>query len=215
MSPSERARVLDTPHVFIQGKGIRTILLLHGTGGDENSLVPAGRRVDSSASLLGVRGKVLENGMARFFRRFAEGVFDIEDVRFRANELAEFVAEASREYGFSPGSVAILGYSNGANIGAALLLLRPESARLAMLFRPMLPLVPEVRPDLSGKSVFLSAGSRDTMIPGDGTRELERALASAGAQVTMNWEPSDHRLTSSDISKAADWLTAQPEGKVS
>ncbi len=211
MNQSERARALDTPHVFIQGKGIRTILLLHGTGCDENSLVPAGRRVDGSASLLGVRGKVLENGMARFFRRFAEGVFDVEDVRFRADELAKFVAEASREYGFSPGSVVMLGYSNGANIGAAMLLLRPESARLAVLFRPMLPLDPQAIPDLSGKRVFLSAGSRDTMIPGDSTRELERVLTSAGAQVTMNWEPAGHRLTSSDLSKAADWLAAQPE----
>lgn len=193
-------------HVFVPGTGKRTIVLLHGTGGDENSLLSLGRRVDRSASLLGVRGRVLERGLPRFFRRFADNVFDVEDVKFRANELADFIERASSDHGFSLGSVVVLGYSNGANVGAALLLLRPAVTASAILFRPMLPLNPESLPDLSGKHVFMSAGDHDGLIPEQSTRDLERTLKAAGAQVTMNREKADHGLTSSDIEKAAAWL---------
>jgi predicted esterase len=211
VTSAEKWDTIGFPHVFVPGTGSKTLLLLHGTGGDENSLLSLARQVGGDASLLGVRGKILENGMPRFFRRFAEGVFDIEDIKFRAGELAEFVAAASARYGFSGDRVVTLGYSNGGNMGAALLLLRPEASRYAILFRAMLPLRPESLPDLSHKGVFISAGRNDTMIPGEGTLALESILVSAGARVTTNWEPADHRLTPSDVSRARDWLSEQSD----
>jgi len=194
-------------HRYIPGTNGATLLLLHGTGGDESSLLPIATMVDSGASVLAVRGKVLENGLPRFFRRFAEGVFDVEDLKFRADELADFLVWASHEYGFSPGSLTALGYSNGANIGAGLLLLRPEVLGKAILFRPTMPLVPDKTPDLSGKSVFVSFGRYDQMTPEGKTLELEEFLKSAGALVTTNWEEATHSLTPDEIEKARYWLS--------
>ena len=142
----------------------------------------------------------------RFFRRLAEGVFDVEDLRFRTAELADFVSAASKKYGFDPSSVVGLGYSNGANMGASLLLLRPETMKRAILFRAMLPLKPEKKPDLSGKKVFISAGRSDSMIPREGTIALQKMLGDAGAEVTMNWEDSTHSLTSVEVGKAKEWF---------
>ena len=144
--------------------------------------------------------------MPRFFRRFGEGKFDIEDLKFRTSELADFVLTASKKYGFDQRSLVALGYSNGANIAASLLLLRPETLNRAILFRAMLPLEPDKVPDLSDKLVFISAGSFDTMIPKDGTLALEKLLEKAGAKVTMNWEDSTHSLTNAEIVKAKGWL---------
>jgi predicted esterase len=192
-------------HRYVPGKG-STLLLLHGTGGDESSLVPIAKMVDGEASVLAIRGKVLEDGAPRFFRRFAEGVFDIEDLKFRANELADFLVSASREYGFAPDSLVALGYSNGANIGATLLLLRPEVLGKAILFRPTLPLVPGTTLDLSGKLVFISAGRYDEMTPQSGVKDLEAFLKAAGAQVTTNWEDATHSLTRHEIERAGIWL---------
>ena len=142
-----------------------TLLLLHGTGGDENDLVSLGRTLDPDANLLSPRGKVLENGMPRFFRRLAEGVFDEEDVKRRADELAAFVREAADAYGFAADRVAAVGYSNGANIASAALLRHPGLFRAAVLLRPMVPFEPEALPDLAGVPVFLSAGRRDPIVP--------------------------------------------------
>src|SRR5215217_265848 len=139
----------DFLHEFVPGGSSRTLLLLHGTGGNERDLIPLGRALDSNASLLSPRGKVLENGMPRFFRRLAEGVFDLEDLKTRTNELADFVAAAARHYKFAADHVVGIGYSNGANIAASMLLLRPEIMHEAILFRPMVPLIPEKLPNLS------------------------------------------------------------------
>src|SRR6476646_3067578 len=116
----------DFLHEFVRGKSDRTLLLWHGTGGNERDLIPLGREIDPDASLLSPRGKILENGMPRFFRRLAEGVFDLEDLKYRTNELAEFIAAAGEHYGFAADKLVAVGYSNGANIAASLLLLRPE-----------------------------------------------------------------------------------------
>jgi len=195
-------------HRFIPAKrdGANTLLALHGTGGDEDDLLSLARMIDGEASVLSPRGKVLENGMPRFFRRLAEGVFDVEDLRFRTAELANFVSAASKKYGFDPRSVVGLGYSNGANIGASLLLLRPATLERAILFRAMLPLKPGKKPDLSGKKVFISAGRSDSMIPREGTIALQKMLEDAGAKVTMNWEDSTHSLVSVEVGKAKEWL---------
>jgi phospholipase/carboxylesterase len=192
-------------------KSKTTLLVLHGTGGDEDDLIPLAKMIDDQAAILSPRGKVLENGMPRFFRRLAEGVFDIEDLKLRTNELADFVTKASRKYNFDPKSVIALGYSNGANIAASMLLLGPESLKGAILFRAMIPLQPETTPDLSDKRIFVSAGRYDSIIPQDKTIELVRLFESAGANVTMNWEDSTHALTQGEIEKAKNWL--KQEGK--
>ena len=183
-----------------------TLLVLHGTGGNEDDLLSMANMIDDQAAILSPRGKVLENGMPRFFRRLEEGVFDIEDLKFRTNELADFVNKASRRYGFDSKSVIAVGYSNGANIAASMLLLRPESLKGAILFRAMIPLQPERMPVLSGKRIFVSAGRYDTLIPRDKTRELVGFLEKAGANVTMNWEDSTHSLAAGELEKAKNWL---------
>jgi phospholipase/carboxylesterase/glyoxalase family protein len=143
-----------------------TLLLLHGTGGDENNLVPLGNELWPGAALLSLRGKVLENGMPRFFRRFAEGVFDIEDLKFRAEELAQFIEAASKRYDFSTKKLIAVGYSNGANIAASLILLHPHHLAAAVLFRAMVPFEPDIIRDFSNLSVFIGAGARDPIVPG-------------------------------------------------
>ena len=182
------------------------LLLLHGTGGDENDLLPLGGMLLPGAALLSPRGQVLENGMPRFFRRLAMGVFDEEDLVRRTGELADFVAAAARHYGFDANAVTAAGFSNGANIAAALMLLRPETLRRAVLLRAMVPLSQPPRPDLSGRAAFLAAGRQDTMVPAANTEQLAGLLRDAGAAVQLHWSPSGHELTKSDVEAAADWL---------
>ena len=196
---------------FKPGSPERTLLLLHGTGGNEESLLPLAKAIDPEAAVLAVRGKVLENGMPRFFRRFAEGVFDIDDLRFRTSELADFTVRSSAKFGFALASVVAVGYSNGANIGGSLLLLRPEVLGRAILIRPTLPLRPEVVPDLSRKSVLISAGTHDGLIPREGTLDLEELLKSAGADVTTNWVDADHGLVGSEVNAIRAWLVGTDE----
>jgi phospholipase/carboxylesterase len=196
----------DFIHEFVPGTSERTLLLLHGTGGNERDLIPLGRELDPSAALLSPRGKVLENGMPRFFRRLAEGVFDLEDLKIRTNELADFVAAATQHYGFASDNVIAVGYSNGANIAASMLLLRPEILRGAVLFRAMVPLVPENLPDLSSVLVWIGAGSEDPIIPASETQRLVELLRGAGADVTLRFFNAGHGLTSSDVETARQWL---------
>jgi predicted esterase len=184
------------------------LLLLHGTGGDENDLISIARMLEiTNASILSPRGKVLENGMPRFFRRLAEGVFDIEDLRFRTNELADFVQKASRTYTFDLNRTMALGYSNGANIAASILLLRPEIVSGAILFRPMIPLVPDTLPNLSSKHVLISAGLHDPIVQRYQTEDLFDLLKKAEAKVSIQWQNTGHELTQRDIKAAKDWVT--------
>src|SRR6266404_4599219 len=196
----------DFIHEFVPGSSNRTLLLLHGTGGNERDLIPLGRELDPRAALLSPRGKVLENGMPRFFRRLAEGVFDLEDLKIRTNELADFVAAAAQHYQFAGDKVVAVGYSNGANIAASMLLLRPEMLRGAVLFRVMVPLIPESLPDLSSVLVWIGAGSEDAIIPTSETQRLVELLRSAGADVTLRFFSAGHGLTSSDVETARHWL---------
>jgi predicted esterase len=198
----------DFVHRFEAGSPeLPTLLLLHGTGGDENDLLEVGRRLAPGAALLSPRGKVLENGLARFFRRLSEGVFDLEDLRYRAGELAEFVTAACRRYGLDAARVTAAGYSNGANIAAALLLLRPETLREAVLFHAMVPLVPEKLPELKGRRVFLSAGRVDRLIPPRESERLAALLEEAGAGVRLFWQPGGHALERAEIEAAREWLS--------
>ena len=194
-------------HEFVPGPSNRTLLLLHGTGGNERDLIPLGRELDPNAALLSPRGKVLENGMPRFFRRLAEGVFDLEDLKTRTNELADFVAAAARHYKLAADHIVGVGYSNGANIAASMLLLRPEIMHGAILFRAMVPLNPDRLPDLSSVRIWIGAGDQDPIVPGSETNELAKILRSAGADVTMRYFPAGHELTPNDVEAASDWLT--------
>jgi predicted esterase len=196
----------DFIHEFVPGTSERTLLLLHGTGGNERDLVPLGHELAPNAALLSPRGKVLENGMPRFFRRFGEGVFDLDDLQKRTHELADFVTSSSEHYEIDREKIIAVGYSNGANIAASLLLLRPEVLSAAILFRAMVPLVPETRPKLSGKHVLISGGELDPIMPASETKKLVELLCRAGADVTIRFLHAGHQLTSEDIEIARDWL---------
>ena len=196
-------------HRFLPGEDESgpTLLLLHGTGGNEEDLIPLGQELAPGAAILSPRGKVSEYGAPRFFRRLAEGVFDHEDLLFRTHELAEFVEVASKEYGFDPSKVVDAGYSNGANIAASTILLHPGLLRAAVLFRAMVPFEPEVTPDLSGMPVFMASARRDQMIPPDNSQRLADILGEAGADVDLRWRNTGHGLTYEEIDEAKDWLS--------
>ena len=196
----------DFLHEFVPGDSSRTLLLLHGTGGNERDLIPLGRELDPNASLLSPRGKILENGMPRFFRRLAEGVFDLEDLKTRTNELADFVAAAVRHYKLTADHVVGVGYSNGANVAASMLLLRPEIMRAAILFRAMVPLIPEKLPDLSSVRVWIGAGDQDPIMPASETEGLAKLLRRGGADVTIRFANAGHGLTNEDLDAARHWL---------
>jgi predicted esterase len=197
----------DFIHEFVPGSSARTLLLLHGTGGNERDLIPLGHDLDPDAALLSPRGKVLENGMPRFFRRLSEGVFDLEDLTKRTNELADFVVAAAQRYEFDMKKIVAVGYSNGANIAASTLLLRPEILSAAVLFRALVPLVPETLPNLERVPVWIGAGERDPIIPASETKQLAELLRSAKADVTIRFFQSGHQLTSDDVDLAREWLT--------
>jgi predicted esterase len=184
-----------------------TLLLLHGTGGDENDLLSLGRELWPGAALLGVRGKVLENGMPRFFRRFAEGMFDVEDLKFRTEELAQFIEAVSERYDFSTKKLIAVGYSNGANIAASLILLHPHYLAAAVLFRAMVPFTPDIIRDFSNLSVFIGAGDRDPIVPRGQPEELAAIFESGGADVTLSWHRGGHELGPDDIEAAKAWLS--------
>jgi phospholipase/carboxylesterase len=190
-----------------EGKAFTTFLLLHGTGGNEQDLIPLADELDKKAAILSPRGKVLENGITpRFFRRLAEGVFDLEDLKFRTNELADFVIDASKTYDFDLQHIIAVGYSNGANIAASMLLLRPEILSSAILFRAMVPLVPQTLPDLSNKPIFMSSGLYDPIVSRQEADRLFGLFKSAGANVSLSWQESGHDLTMDEIRKAREWL---------
>ncbi|UGV27722.1 alpha/beta hydrolase [Rhodopseudomonas boonkerdii] len=193
-------------HRFVPGNRHEAtpLLLLHGTGGDENDLLPLGQAVAPGASLLSPRGQVLEHGMPRFFRRLAEGVFDEDDVRGRADELADFVNDARKRYGL-PAPIA-LGYSNGANIAAAMLLLRPEILAGAILLRAMVPLSSPPAVNLAGKQVLIVSGKFDPIIPASNAQRLAATLADAGADVLHRILPIGHQLSQADLTVAQEWL---------
>lgn len=194
-------------HVFNKGKNDKkpTLLLLHGTGGNELDLLPLAGMIDDEASVLSVRGNVLENSMPRFFRRLAEGVFDIEDLIFRTKELNDFLDEASEKYGFDRNNVIAVGYSNGANIAASLMFHYQNALKGAILHHPMVPRRGIDLPDLAGTPVFIAAGTNDPICPPAESEELQALLEKANAKVEMHWENRGHQLTLQEVEAAAQW----------
>jgi predicted esterase len=194
-------------HVHDRGDDPLTLVLLHGTGGDERGLLPLGRFLDPQATLLSPRGNVDEHGMARFFARRGEGVFDRDDLVRRTNELADWLLAAAEHYDLDPTRLVAAGFSNGANIAAWLLLLRPEVLRAAALFAPMLPFEPDELVDLTSVAVHVAAGRRDPICPPEQVERLAEVLADRGAAVTLDWHDGGHELPQAQAERARDWLT--------
>jgi phospholipase/carboxylesterase len=186
--------------------GLPSLLLLHGTGGNEDDLLPLGERLLPGAARLSPRGQVLEHGMPRFFRRLAEGVFDLDDLRRRTSELADFVDAARTRYDLGPLPPVAVGLSNGANIAAAMLLLRPGTLGGALLLRPMVPLVPDPMPVLAGVPVQINAGTADPIVTPAQSEALAALLRRAGAAVTIDWVRGGHGLTQQDLELGARFL---------
>ncbi|MGV3465901.1 MAG: alpha/beta hydrolase [Heyndrickxia sp.] len=194
-------------HFFQKGKDLSkpTLLLLHGTGGNELDLLPVAGRIDDEASILSVRGNVLENGMPRFFRRLSEGVFDEEDLIFRTKELNEFLDDAAEKYLFDRNNIFAIGYSNGANIAASLLFHYQNALKGAILHHPMVPRRGIELPDLTGKNVFIAAGTNDPICSPAESEELLSILENAHASVELHLENRGHQLTFSEVEAAAKW----------
>lgn len=207
---------LSFVHRFVPGADPSqpSLLLLHGTGGNEDDLLPVGRAVAKGAALLSPRGQVLENGMPRFFRRIAEGVFDQEDLKQRTDQLRAFLQEAEATYGLSPQKMIALGFSNGANVAASLLLRYPDALAGAILIRAMVPFVPGATPNLGGKPILLLGGTDDTIVPPENTQRLHDILQMAGADVQLHWEPVGHGLAKGDLSTAKTWFAQQFSGQI-
>lgn len=194
-------------HVFHKGTDETkpTLLLLHGTGGNEHDLIGLAKKIDETASILSVRGNVLENGMPRFFRRLVEGVFDMEDLVFRTQELHTFVKQAAKEYGFDHTRVVAIGYSNGANIAASMLFHYDDALAGAILHHPMVPRRDISLPKLANIPVFISAGTNDPMCSAQESKDLETLLVDAGADVTTSWFNYGHQLTMPEVEAAKEW----------
>ena len=183
-----------------------TLLVLHGTGGNEDDLIGLAQTVAPGAAVISPRGNVLEAGAPRFFRRLAEGLFDPAEVRARGEELAKFVRAAVASYDLNAGHVFALGYSNGANVASTVMLIDPAVIRAAILLRPMLVFDPAEKVDLTGKAVLISSGRVDPIVPAESVEKLGRLLEERGAEVTLKWQLGGHNLVPSEIKEAADWL---------
>ena len=186
-----------------------TLLLLHGTGGNENDLLPLGKALVPGAALLSPRGQVLENGMPRFFKRFAEGVFDVEDLKARTDGLAAFIEAAVAYYKVKKNKLVAVGYSNGANIAASLILLHPHHLAAAVLFRPMVPFQPDILRNFSNLSAFIGAGRKDSIVGPDAPEELANILQLGGADVSLFWHSGGHELGQDDVDAARLWVNQQ------
>lgn len=206
------AEGLDFIHVYQPATtaDAPTLLLLHGTGGDEKDLLGLGPALSPGAGILSPRGQVLERGMPRFFRRLAEGVFDLDDLRKRTDDLANFVTKAAAQYGFDPSRVVAAGFSNGANIAASLLLLRPEVLAGAIMFRAMVPLVPDPLTTRTGRHALLSNGAADPLVSAAETDRLAALLGAAGVDVAVRIQRAGHELTQNDVTQAREWLASLP-----
>jgi predicted esterase len=195
-------------YVFEAGEGAGPVLLLlHGTGGNERDLVPLARLVAPNAPIVSPRGNVLENGMPRFFRRLAEGVFDLADLAERTAQLAQFIRAVGERHDFAPERLVALGFSNGANIAASAMLAEPATLRRGILLRAMVPFQPKTPPDLSESSALLCAGRSDPIIRPENTERLAEMMRGAGARVDLRWLDAGHALVQGDVNAASEYLS--------
>lgn len=192
-------------HIFKKGINDNTLLLLHGTGGDEHDLLDVGNIIDPNANILSVRGNVKEAEMNRFFRRLSPGVFDLEDLDVRTRELYDFINEASRKYGFNCKKVIAIGYSNGANIAASMLFTIENALLGAILLRPMVPRKDKELVTNSNTSIFIAAGLYDNICPPEETNELVSYLKVKNKEVRLEWIKANHRLTYDELLLIKEW----------
>ncbi|CAM3013997.1 alpha/beta hydrolase [Paenibacillus sediminis] len=199
---------MNHQHIFKKGsdEAAPTLVLLHGTGGTEHDLLPLVEMLSPLSSVLSIRGNVLENGMPRFFKRLAEGVFDLEDLVLRTQELNQFLDEAAEKYNVDRRNMVAVGYSNGANIAASLMFHYGDALKGAVLHHPMVPIRGKELPALEDVPVFIGAGKNDSMCPPNETEDLEALLKGAGADVTVHWENYGHQLTRTEVVAAAKWF---------
>ncbi|MEA2762574.1 MAG: phospholipase/carboxylesterase [Gemmatimonadaceae bacterium] len=186
-----------------------TLVVLHGTGGDENDLIGIGQAIAPGTNILSPRGNVLENGAPRFFKRLAEGKFDPIEVKSRGEELIRFIRAAISKYRLNPERVFALGYSNGANVASTMMFIEPELLRGAILLRPMVVFEPSERPDLSDAGILISAGRMDPIVPTTSVDRLAELFEASHAEVTLKWQLAGHNLLPSEVHEAADWLALQ------
>lgn len=200
----------DLEHVYVEGAAdAPVLLLLHGTGGGPNDLVGIARELNPDAALLAPAGQVSEHGMSRWFRRMGEGNFDFDDVRRRAGDLADFVVAAREKYGLTGRRLVAVGFSNGANIAGALVLLHPDVLTESIQFATMTPVPDPPEHDLSGSRVFISNGEQDPMAPLPSAKNFMADLRKRGADVTVHWHPGGHGITPEGLAAAKTWLDAK------
>lgn len=192
-------------HIFKKGENKVTLLLLHGTGGTEEDLLPLANQIDPKANVLSVRGNIIENGMPRFFKRLAAGVFDQEDLIFRTKELDEFLNNSAKEYNFDRNQIIAIGYSNGANIAASLLFHNSNALQAAILHHPMVPRRDISLPNLTGRDIFIAAGENDPMCSAQESKDLQELFENAHANVAIHWERNGHQLTWTEVEAASAW----------
>lgn len=192
-------------HIYKDHKSPYTFLLLHGTGGDEHDLLGLAQYIEPNYNVLSVRGEIQENGLNRYFKRLAEGVFDEDDLVFRTHALKDFVDLKAIEYGFDRSKVIALGYSNGANIAGSILFHYQDAFEKAILLHPMVPIRKEL-PDMTNVSIFIGAGKNDPICPAEQSIELNRLFNEANANVHLHWENNGHRITQSEIDAVKVWL---------
>jgi len=193
-------------HIFLNGKKDNPVLVMfHGTGGNERSLLDIAKEIDPESPILGIRGSVKESGMNRFFRRLSEGVFDEDDIKFRTNETYDFIKSASIKYNFDLENMVAIGYSNGANIIASMLYIKGGIFKGAILHHPMVPLKNFKTKDLSKVEIFIGAGRNDSITPMIEAKKLKNELEYSNANVTINWEDNGHQLTISEVLAAKEW----------
>lgn len=210
VSGQSASELLGFAYRFVPGESNHTLLLLHGTGGDENDLIELGQAVAPGMALISPRGKVLEHGMPRFFRRLAEGVFDQADLQRRTDELAEFIDAACAQHGRDPGHMIALGFSNGANIAAAVLLKHPAALEGTVLIRAMVPFEPAASPSLAGKRILMLSGQTDPIVPRANAERLAEIFRSGGAELTQQWVRGGHGLTGEDVKFTSEWIAELP-----
>lgn len=209
---NEEGIVINNSHRHIFEKGTspkKVIVLLHGTGGNEHDLLNIGRHIDSEASLLGVRGNVVEAGMPRYFKRLAEGVFDEEDLFLRAQELYDFLKDSLEHFAPERELVTVVGYSNGANIAATVMLKHRSIFDKVILFHAMVPYRNQDMQVLKESTIFVGAGKNDPIIPKNETEELIEVLRKQGASVTEKWYEFGHQLTMDEINDAREWYVSK------
>ena len=190
---------------YINKSDNNLIICLHGTGGDEKSLIRIVERIDDKASVLGIRGNIVENGLNRFFKRIKPGLFDLESLVFETSNLKSFIDSFIENHNYLPENVVVIGYSNGANILASLILSYGKIIKSAVLMHPMVPFRNRKNQDLDRMPILITAGRTDPMVSESETIELDSIMTQANAEVKTVWQDTGHEITLAEIDSIKQW----------